>query len=88
MARLSLNIHDRLALEEMAKLASLDLRNLPSLGDQERQNSLRENLSLVRGTLGRVVIILKMVFLSSWANFVNYSMPTERGCILRMKTIL
>jgi two-component system, chemotaxis family, sensor kinase Cph1 len=51
MARLSLNIHDRLALEEMAKLVSLHLRNLLSLVDQERQSNLRENLSLVRGTL-------------------------------------
>lgn len=51
MTHLTLNIHDRLALEEMAKLVSLHLRNLLSLIDQERQSNLRENLSMVRGTL-------------------------------------
>jgi chemotaxis family two-component system sensor kinase Cph1 len=51
MMHLTLNIHDRLALEEMAKLVSLHLRNLLSLVDQERQSNLRESLSMVRGTL-------------------------------------
>ncbi|WP_322628996.1 EAL domain-containing protein [Halothiobacillus sp.] len=51
MTHLTLNIHDRLALEEIAKLVSLHLRNLLGLIDQERQSNLRENLSMVRGTL-------------------------------------
>lgn len=51
MTHLTLNIHERLALEEIAKLVSLHLRNLLSLVDQERQSNLRENLSMVRGTL-------------------------------------
>lgn len=51
MTRLALNMHDRLALEEMAKLVSLHLRNLLSLIDQDRQSILRENLSMIRSTL-------------------------------------
>ncbi len=51
MTHLALNIHDRLALEEMARLVSLHLRNLLGLVDQRRQSNLRENLSMVRGTL-------------------------------------
>lgn len=51
LAPLALNIHDRLALEEIAKLVSLHLKNLIGLLEQERQSKLREKLSQVRGSL-------------------------------------
>lgn len=51
MTQLTLNIHDCLALKEIAKLVSLHLTNLLDLVDQERQSNLHENLSMVRGAL-------------------------------------
>jgi len=51
MVPLTLGIHERLALVEMAKLVSLHLKNLLGLIDQQRQSNLREKLSVVRGAL-------------------------------------
>lgn len=51
MAYLTLGIYERLALEEIAKLVSLHLKNLLGLIDQQRQSNLREKLSVVRGAL-------------------------------------
>ncbi len=51
MTHLTLGIHERLALEEIAKLVCLHLKNLLGLIDQHRQSALREKLSLVRGAL-------------------------------------
>jgi chemotaxis family two-component system sensor kinase Cph1 len=51
LAPMDLSIHERLALEEVAKLISLHLKNLVSLIEQEQQSKLREKLSQVRGAL-------------------------------------
>jgi len=51
LASLDPGVLDRLALEEMAKMVALHLRNLLGLVDQEREGALREKLSLVRGGL-------------------------------------
>lgn len=51
LTQITLNIHDLFAFEEIAKLVSLQMRNLLDTIDHERQSTLREKLSLVRGTL-------------------------------------
>lgn len=51
LTQITLNIHDLFAFEEIAKLVSLHMRNLLGIIDHERQSTLRENLSLVRGAL-------------------------------------
>ncbi|RFC39654.1 MAG: diguanylate cyclase (GGDEF) domain-containing protein [Candidatus Nitrotoga sp. CP45] len=51
MAPLTLGIHECLALEEIAKLVSLHLKNLLGLIDQQHKSNLREKLSVVRGAL-------------------------------------
>lgn len=51
MTPVQLSVHERFALEEMAKLVALHLKNLLGLIDQERHSTLRENMSGVRGSL-------------------------------------
>lgn len=51
MTPLTLGIHERLALEEIAKLVSLHLKNLLALIDQQRQSNLHEKISVVCGAL-------------------------------------
>lgn len=54
LSPITLGIHERLALEEIAKLVSLHLKNLIGLSEQERQSRLREKLSKVRGALQKM----------------------------------
>ena len=51
LTTLNLGIQERFALEEIAKLVALHLRNLLGLVEQQRQSGLREKLSLIRGAL-------------------------------------
>ena len=54
LSPITLGIHERLGLEEIAKLVSLHLKNLIDLSEQERQSKLRERISHVRGALQKM----------------------------------